>query len=102
MEWEINDSNSARLFCFRWHEHNHEITTQPTRQGFGTTLLTSLVPADLSGRAALDYVSGSFRYELDAPVEAVIERESIAEVNVKGIPTMRVIRERPDPKELLA
>ena len=102
VEWEINDSESGRIFCFRWQEHNHEIAAQPTRQGFGTTLLTSLVPADLSGRAALDYVSGSFRYELDAPVEAVIERESIAEVNVKGIPTMRVIRERPDPKELLA
>ena len=102
VEWEINDSESGRIFCFRWQEHNHEIAAQPTRQGFGTTLLTSLVPADLSGRATLDYVSGSFRYELDAPVEAVIEQESIAEVNVKGIPTMRVIRERPDPKELLA
>jgi two-component sensor histidine kinase len=102
VEWEISDSGSGRLFCFRWHEHNHEITTQPTRQGFGTTLLTRLVPADLSGCATLNYESGSFRYELEAPVEAVIEQESIAEVNVKGIPTMRVIRERPDPKELLA
>jgi two-component sensor histidine kinase len=102
VEWEISDSGSGRLFCFRWDEHNHEITTQPTRQGFGTTLLTRLVPADLSGCGTLNYESGSFRYELEAPVEAVIEQESIAEVNVKGIPTMRVIRERPDPKELLA
>ena len=98
----INDSNSGRLFCFRWHEHNHEIATQPTRQGFGTTLLTRLVPADLSGRATLDYASGSFRYELEVPVEAVIEQESNAVENVKGISTMRVIRERPDPKESLA
>jgi hypothetical protein len=36
------------------------------------------------------------------PVEAVIEQESNAVKNVKGISTMRVIRERPDPKELLA
>jgi hypothetical protein len=60
------------------------------------------VPADLSGCATLNYEAGSFRYELEAPVEAVIEQESIAEVNVNGFPTMRVIRERPDPKELLA
>lgn len=44
----------------------------------------------------------SFRYELEAPVEAVIEQESSAAVNVKVIPTMRVVHGRPDPTELLA
>jgi two-component sensor histidine kinase len=102
VEWEINDSNSGRLFCFRWHEHNHAIATQPTRQGFGTTLLTCLVPADLSGRATLDYGSGSFQYKLEVPVEAVIEQASNAEENVKGIPTMRVVHGHSDPTELLA
>jgi hypothetical protein len=100
--WTINDSDSGRLFCFRWNEHNHEIAAQPTRQGFGTTLLTRLVPADLSGRATLDYSSGSFQYELEAPVEAVIEQESNDEENVKGIPTMRVVHGHSDPTELLA
>jgi two-component sensor histidine kinase len=76
--WEVNDSGSGRLFYFRWHEHNHEIATQPTRQGFGTTLLTRLVPTDLSGSATLNYAAGSFRYELEAPVETVIEQESSA------------------------
>jgi two-component sensor histidine kinase len=89
--WEVNDSGSGRLFCFRWHEHNHGIAAQPTRQGFGTTLLTRLVPADLSGRATLDYGSGSFQYELEAPVEAVIEQASNDKENVKGIPTMRAV-----------
>jgi two-component sensor histidine kinase len=86
----------------QWQEHNHEITTQPMRQGFGTTLLTRLVPADLSGRATLDYGSGSFQYELEAPVEAVIEQESNAEENVKGIPTMRVVHGHSNPTKLLA
>jgi hypothetical protein len=44
----------------------------------------------------------SFRYKLDAPVEAVIEQESSAAVNVKVIPTRRVVHGRPDPTELLA
>ena len=100
--WEVNDSGSGRLFYFRWHEHNHEIAIQPTRQGFGTTLLTRLVPTDQSGSATLNYAAGSFRYELEAPVETVIEQESSAVENVKEIPTMRGIRGRPDPKELLA
>jgi two-component sensor histidine kinase len=102
VEWEINGSNSARLFCFRWQEHTHEIATQPTRQGFGTTLLTRLVPADLSGCATLNYDSGSFRSELEPPIETVIEQESGVVEEAKEIPTMRVVRGRPDPKELLA
>ena len=100
--WEVNDSGSGRLFCFRWQEHNDEIAAQPTRQGFGTTLLTRLVPADLSGRATLDHASGSFRYELEAPVEAVVEQESNAVENMKGIPTMRVVHGHSDPTELFA
>jgi len=44
----------------------------------------------------------SFRYKLEAPVEAVIEQESSAAVNVKVIPIRRVVHGRPDPTELLA
>jgi hypothetical protein len=74
------------------------MATQPTRQGFGTTLLARLVPTDLSGSATLDYGAGSFKYELEAPVETVIEQEIVA---VEDGPIVRVIRGRPDPKELL-
>jgi len=45
------------------------------------TASLDLVPADLSGRATLNYEAGSFRYELEAPVEAVVEQESNAAVN---------------------
>ena len=65
-------------------------------------MLTRLVPADLSGRATLDYGSGSFQYELEAPVEAVIEQESSGAANVNVIPTIRVVDGRSDPTELLA
>jgi hypothetical protein len=50
----------------------------------------------------LNYDSGSFKYELEAPVKTVIERESDVVEDAKEIPAMRVIRGRPDPKELLA
>jgi hypothetical protein len=66
-------------------------------------LLTRLVPADLSGRATLNYEAGSFRYELEAPVEAVVEQVSKAVVAPKEIiPTVPVICRRPDAKELSA
>src|SRR5450830_934654 len=91
-EWEIKDSESGRLFCFQWHEHDHAIIKPPTRQGFGTKLLTRLVPGDLSGRATLNFESGWFRYELEAPVEHVVEQESNAEVNVKAAAPLHVAR----------
>ena len=90
-EWEIKDLDSGRLFCFRWQEHDHETVKPPTRQGFGTKLLTRLVPGDLSGRATLNYELGGFRYELEAPVERVVEQESNAAVIVKAVFPLRVI-----------
>lgn len=90
-EWEIKDSDSGRLFYFRWQEHDHGIIKPPTRQGFGTKLLTRLVPGDLSGRATLNYESGWFRYELEASVERTIEQESNAAVIVKAVFPLRVI-----------
>lgn len=90
-EWELKDSDSGRLFCFRWQEHDHGAIKPPTRQGFGTKLLTRLVPGDLSGRATLNYESGWFRYELEAPVAFVVEQETNAKVNVKAVVPLRVV-----------
>jgi two-component sensor histidine kinase len=99
-EWEIKDSDSGRLFCFRWQEHDHGIIKPPTRQGFGTKLLTRLVPGDLSGQATLNFKSGWFRYELEAPVERVVERETNVAVNVKAVVPLRVIGGHSDADEL--
>jgi two-component sensor histidine kinase len=91
-EWEIKNLDSGRLFWFRWQEHDHGIIKRPTRQGFGTKLLTRLVPGDLSGRATLNFEPGGFRYELEAPVERVVEQETDAAVNVKAVVPLRVAR----------
>jgi len=99
LEWEITVSKSGRLFCFRWREHDHEIIKPPTRQGFGTKLLTRLVPGDLSGRATLNFESGWLRYELEAPVERVVERETNVAVNLKAVFLLHVARGHPGTDE---
>jgi len=96
-EWETKDSESGRVFCFRWRER---IINPPTRQGFGTKLLTRLVPGDLSGRATLSYESGWFRYELEAPVERVVEQETNETVTVKAVAPLRVASEHSSVDEL--
>jgi two-component sensor histidine kinase len=99
-EWEIRDSEAGRLFCFRWQEHDHGTIKPPTRQGFGTKLLTRLVPGDLSGRATLSYESGWFRYELEAPTERVVEQETNSAVKVRAVAPLRVVHGHSDPAEL--
>src|ERR1039457_1608726 len=101
-DWEIKDSDSGRLFCFKWQEHGHGTIKPPTRQGFGTKLLTRLVPGDLSGRATLNFESGRFTYELEAPVERVIEQESNAAVNVKAVVPLHVARRHSAADDLVA
>src|ERR1035441_5098945 len=101
-EWEIKDSDSGGLFCFQWQEHDHGTIKPPMRQGFGTKLLTRLVPGDLSGRATLNYELGRFTYELEAPVERVIEQESNAAVNVKAVVPLHVTRMHSAADELVA
>jgi two-component sensor histidine kinase len=91
VEWEIKESDAGRLFCFRWQEHGHGIIKPPTRQGFGTKLLTRLVPGDLLGQATLNFEPAGFSYELEAPVERVVEQETNAAVNLKAVVPLRVI-----------
>jgi len=84
-DWDIKDSELGRLFYFRWQEYDPELIEPPTRQGFGTKLLTRLVPGDLFGRANLTFDRGRFRYELEAPLERVVEQETNAGVNLTSV-----------------
>jgi two-component sensor histidine kinase len=100
VEWETRDSESGRLFCFRWREHAQEIINPPTRQGFGTILLTRLVPGDLSGRATLSYEAGWFRYELEAPFDRVVEQEKDVTIDVKGVVPLHALNEHSNANTL--
>jgi two-component sensor histidine kinase len=99
-EWEIMNSASGRLFVFRWREHAHEIINPPTRQGFGTILLTRLVPGDLSGRATVNYESGWFRYELEAPFDIIVAQDKNVVVDVNAVVPLHVLGEHSNANTL--
>jgi two-component sensor histidine kinase len=99
-EWEIMNSASGRLFIFRWREHAHEIINPPTRQGFGTILLTRLVPGDLSGRATVNYESGWFRYELEAPFDIIVAQDKNVVVDVNAVVPLHVLGEHSNANTL--
>jgi two-component sensor histidine kinase len=57
VDWFLG--NSTEL-TFRWREEDGPAVTHPSRQGFGTTLLTSTF-----AKASLDYSPGGVRCELN-------------------------------------
>lgn len=85
-EWKITkDPDSGGLFCFRWRERGGGSVDRPAHEGFGTRLLTRLVPSDLSGRAALNFEPDGFSYELEASAERLMERQGKAAMKMQAV-----------------
>jgi two-component sensor histidine kinase len=67
--WAINDAN----FEFFWREHGGEAAPDADvrGEGFGTVLLTNIVPAALGGTAERRFESGELIYRLEVPLRAI-------------------------------
>lgn len=58
--WDLND----KTFGIRWTEEGGPSVAVPDRQGFGSRLLTRIVPSYFAGNANLAYAPGGVRFEL--------------------------------------
>lgn len=54
---------------FVWEEHDGPAVSVPSRKGFGRTLLETLAPGAMRGRAALSFPREGVRYELVAALD---------------------------------
>ena len=74
IHWEIEaDGTDTSLFRLKWQEAGGPKVNAPDRKGFGNTVLTRVVSATLSGKAALDYRSEGLCWSIECPAnEAVI------------------------------
>jgi two-component sensor histidine kinase len=85
----VNWSAGEGGFVLEWREHGAigvlTETAQTRTDGFGTTLLVSIVPATLGGRAERRFEAGGMVYRLVVPLRAVsasaqsLENEALAE-----------------------
>lgn len=69
--WNINDKNFELLWC-----EDNGLVAKRSRQasdGFGTKLLTSIIPATLQGTAEHKFEGGEMIYRLVVPLAAVCE-----------------------------
>lgn len=61
------------VFELHWHEAADALKQPVTgRKGFGSSLLTRIVPRDLGGEAALDMATGRLTYHLKAPLLSLV------------------------------
>ncbi len=58
ISWEIIGSETAREFRFEWREVGGPPVAQPTRKGFGSSLLERGLAGELGGEITLEYAPG--------------------------------------------
>lgn len=69
--WTVLEGESGKKLWMQWSEHGGPATRRPTRQGFGTRILTSATPRALMGDARLDYGPDGCKWSLTAPLAAL-------------------------------
>lgn len=67
ISWEIVDGSLE----LSWIERGGPTVEIPTRQGFGTMLITRMLEGETQGNVRLDYSPDGFRFNLSAPVDAL-------------------------------
>lgn len=68
LRWAKTARNGETCIEFEWIEQGGPPCVQPTRAGFGSTLLTRILPGDFRGEAQLNYRETGLNYCLSAPV----------------------------------
>jgi len=61
--WHVDDIGDGRVLNFRWRERGGPIVAAPSRKGFGTVLLKSVLT-----RARFEYAVEGFSCEVDLPL----------------------------------
>ena len=64
IEWEATADGG---FTFRWHEDGLDGVAAPERSGFGSMILSRIVPSQLGGEAGQEFHPTGLRYRLAVP-----------------------------------
>jgi two-component sensor histidine kinase len=81
LQWSLSDSkHQDQRLILRWQEdlaHEAKLADEAGSGGFGTQLLTRIVPVTLQGTAELNLVEGRLSYVLDVPMNSVRPKHGI-------------------------
>lgn len=68
VNWKAGEPGSADRFSFSWVEQGGPPVVPPHRQGFGSKLITRVLPHDLKGTADIAYNADGITFRLSCPI----------------------------------
>jgi two-component sensor histidine kinase len=71
--WEVTGEEPDSTFQFRWEEFNTSAATRREDSDFGVILLDRVAPEALGGSSKRYFTDVSYVYELNAPMDTVID-----------------------------
>lgn len=71
IHWTIDGSGENEKLVLRWTETGGPRVVAPTRRGFGTQILSRMLPADFEGTSTLDYAEPGLSFTLVAPAHTL-------------------------------
>jgi two-component sensor histidine kinase len=66
--WDVNALDGGRKLHLEWIEHDGPPVAEPTRRGFGSTLLQRVLTAQIQATIDIDYQPTGLRFTMDAPL----------------------------------
>lgn len=80
IRWTVDhqDDEYGAAFRLAWQESGGPEVAVPSRQGFGSRLLTRVLPADFNGRVSIDYAREGVSFVLTSPISG-LQANALAE-----------------------
>lgn len=70
--WQVRESDEGRRFRLTWEERGGPPCSEPTRQGFGTRLVSAAFTSEFGARTSLEFPVSGVRFELDADADQIL------------------------------
>ena len=77
IDWARNGRGDE--FCMSWRESGGPPVMKPTRRGFGTTVISTLVRSNLSGEVDVQYADDGFSWLLKCPATNAFDNNTLGE-----------------------
>ncbi|WP_336492648.1 sensor histidine kinase [Methylobacterium nigriterrae] len=66
--WDVRCADTKRILALDWRELGGPLVQQPTRKGFGSTLLQRVLKVQCEAEIAFDFQSSGLHFRMEAPV----------------------------------
>ena len=84
--WSLAGTEDDRVLRIEWREENGPPVQEPTRRGFGSTLIERAFPQEAAARASLSYDPDGLRCRIELPVASIVAIASVPPASAAPAP----------------